>query len=111
MSRTYGVIIPMLVMLDPRAEGGYVRAVCLRASDLVDSLGEKMLSGKLSPLMKQSATGGTHRALSDSAGTNPVNGTWSRVTARTVMRITMQLSLLDKHDEVADVAFPVFRRH
>ncbi|MCG6395802.1 molybdopterin-dependent oxidoreductase, partial [Vibrio alginolyticus] len=38
--RTYSDM-PMLVMLDPRAEGGYVPGRMLRASDLVDSLGEK----------------------------------------------------------------------
>lgn len=106
--RTYSDM-PMLVMLDPRAEGGYVPGRMLRASDLMDSLGEKenaewktiAVDENSQQLVAPQGSIGFRWDKSRKWNLEPRDG-------KSGDEITMQLSLLDKHDEVADVAFPYF---
>ena len=106
--RTY-TDLPMLVMLEPRAQGGYVPGRMLRASDLVDSLGEKENAE-----WKTIAIDETSQQLVAPQGS--IGFRWDKSRkwnleprdGKTGDEITMQLSLLGKHDEIADVAFPYF---
>ncbi len=96
--------MPMLVLLDERADGSYVPGRMMRASDLVDGLGEAN-----NPEWKPSRS--------------TVRANWSRPTVLSVfagakgkmepepvaagVETELSLSLLGQHDDVAGVAFPI----
>ncbi|QGF26125.1 nitrate reductase subunit alpha [Pantoea eucalypti] len=101
--------MPMLVMLEPR-EGGYFAAGRqLRASDLVDGLGQEN-----NPEWKTVAINEATRELTAPQGSIGFRwgekGKWNleQRDGLSQKEVELQLSLLGSHDEVVEVGFPYF---
>ena len=103
--RTY-TDMPMLVMLEPRDDGSYVPGRMLRASDLLDGLGETN-----NPEWKTVActADGELVAPNGSIGFRwGEKGKWNLEPLADGKTVELTLSLLDIRDSVASVAFPYF---
>ncbi|QHM74631.1 Respiratory nitrate reductase 1 alpha chain [Mixta theicola] len=101
--------MPMLVMLEPREGGYYAAGRMLRASDLVNNLGEEN-----NPEWKTIAIDGLSGELVAPLGSIGYRwgeeGKWN-LEARAGQDkrdVELQLSLLGNHDEIAEVGFPYF---
>ncbi|SLM63403.1 MULTISPECIES: nitrate reductase subunit alpha [Dickeya] len=101
--------MPMLVLLEPRADGSYAAGRLLRAADLVGNLGEEN-----NPEWKTIAIDETTGELVAPQGSIGYRwgeqGKWN-LEAReggSQREVNLQLSLLGHHDEVVSVGFPYF---
>ncbi|HED6316584.1 TPA: nitrate reductase Z subunit alpha, partial [Escherichia coli] len=98
--------MPMLVMLEPRDDGSYVPGRMIRASDLVDGLGESN-----NPQWKTVAvnTAGELVVPNGSIGFRwGEKGKWNLESIAAGTETELALTLLGQHDTVAGVAFPYF---
>ena len=101
--------MPMLVMLEPREGGYYAAGRMLRASDLVDGLGQEN-----NPQWKTIAINEADGELVAPQGSIGYRwgekGKWNleQREGKNQQEVELQLSLLGKHDELADVGFPYF---
>ncbi|QKJ88162.1 nitrate reductase subunit alpha [Paramixta manurensis] len=101
--------MPMLVMLEPRENGQYAAGRMLRASDLVDGLGEGN-----NPEWKTVAIDQTSGELVAPQGSIGFRwgekGKWNleQREGKSQREVELQLSLLGTHDEVVSVGFPYF---
>ncbi|EJA1221954.1 nitrate reductase Z subunit alpha, partial [Escherichia coli] len=98
--------MPMLVMLEPRDDGSYVPGRMIRASDLVDGLGESN-----NPQWKTVAvnTAGELVVPNGSIGFRwGEKGKWNLESIAAGTETELSLTLLGQHDAVAGVAFPYF---
>ncbi|EOB6159839.1 nitrate reductase subunit alpha [Escherichia coli] len=98
--------MPMLVMLEPRDDGSYVPGRMIRASDLVDGLGESN-----NPQWKTVAvnTAGELVVPNGSIGFRwGEKGKWNLESIAAGKETELSLTLLGQHDAVAGVAFPYF---
>ncbi|HDG1720735.1 nitrate reductase subunit alpha [Kluyvera ascorbata] len=98
--------MPMLVMLDSRDDGSYTAGRLLRASDLVDGLGEAN-----NPEWKTVAYSldGELVVPNGSIGFRwGEKGKWNLESLASGKETELALSLLDNRDTVAGVAFPYF---
>lgn len=101
--------MPMLVLLEPRAEGGYAAGRLLRAADLVDNLGEAN-----NPEWKTIAIDSISGQLVAPQGSIGYRwgekGKWNleQRAGKSQQEVLLQLSLLGQHDELASVGFPYF---
>ena len=98
--------MPMLVMLEPRDDGSYVPGRMIRASDLVDGLGESN-----NPQWKTVAfnTAGELVVPNGSIGFRwGEKGKWNLESIAAGAETDLSLTLLGQHDAVAGVAFPYF---
>ncbi|MGK3124163.1 nitrate reductase subunit alpha [Candidatus Pantoea formicae] len=98
--------MPMLVVLEPREDGSYVPGRQLRAADLLDNLGETN-----NPDWKTVAytSAGELVVPNGSVGFRwGEKGKWNLEPKAAGQAIQLQLSLLEQHDAVLDVAFPYF---
>ncbi|MDN6450471.1 MAG: molybdopterin-dependent oxidoreductase, partial [Enterobacterales bacterium] len=105
--RTY-TDMPMLVLLEQRAEGHYAAGRMLRASDLVDGLGQENNPEWKTVAINQN---GELTAPQGSIGYRwGEKGKWNLEQRDGVSgeEVKLQLSLLDNHDEIAEVGFPYF---
>ncbi|MDR7344928.1 nitrate reductase alpha subunit [Pantoea alhagi] len=101
--------MPMLVMLEPREEGYYAAGRMLRASDLVDNLGQEN-NPEWKTIALDSLSGELVAPLGSIGYRWGEEGKWN-LEAReggSQRDVELQLSLLGSHDEVADVGFPYF---
>lgn len=101
--------MPMLVLLEPRDAGYYAAGRLLRAADLVDNLGEAN-----NPEWKTIAIDGNSGQLVAPQGSIGYRwgekGKWNleQRDGKTQQEVSLQLSLLGQHDEIASVGFPYF---
>ena len=101
--------MPMLVLLEPREGGFYAAGRQLRASDLVDGLGQKN-----NPEWKTVAVDQTTGDLVAPQGAIGFRwgekGKWNleQRDGLSQKEVELQLSLLGSHDEVVEVGFPYF---
>ncbi|WP_034916548.1 nitrate reductase subunit alpha [Erwinia sp. 9145] len=101
--------MPMLVLLEPREGGHYAAGRMLRASDLVDGLGQEN-----NPEWKTIAINQQNGELVAPQGSIGYRwgekGKWNleQRDGQTQQDVELQLSLLGSHDEVAEVGFPYF---
>lgn len=101
--------MPMLVLLEPREEGFYAAGRQLRASDLVDGLGQEN-----NPEWKTVAINEADGELVAPQGSIGFRwgekGKWNLESreGKNQREVELQLSLLGSHDEVVDVGFPYF---
>ena len=98
--------MPMLVMLEPRDDGSYVPGRMIRASDLVDGLGESN-----NPQWKTVAvnTAGELVVPNGAIGFRwGEKGKWNLESIAAGTETELSLTLLGQHDAVAGVAFPYF---
>ena len=101
--------MPMLVLLEPREGGYYAAGRQLRASDLIDNLGQEN-----NPQWKTIAIDQTSGELVAPQGAIGYRwgekGKWNleQREGGTQQEVTLQLSLLHSHDAVVDVGFPYF---
>ncbi|MDN6116085.1 MAG: nitrate reductase subunit alpha, partial [Enterobacterales bacterium] len=105
--RTY-TDMPMLVLLEQRAEGHYAAGRMLRASDLVDGLGQENNPEWKTVAINQN---GELTAPQGSIGYRwGEKGKWNLEQRDGVSgeEVKLQLSLLDNYDEIAEVGFPYF---
>jgi nitrate reductase alpha subunit len=101
--------MPMLVLLEPREGGFYAAGRQLRASDLVDGLGQQN-----NPEWKTIAINEADGELVAPQGSIGFRwgeqGKWNLESreGKGQQEVELQLSLLGKHDEVVEVGFPYF---
>ncbi|WLS79850.1 nitrate reductase subunit alpha [Erwinia pyri] len=101
--------MPMLVLLEPRDGGFYAAGRQLRASDLVDGLGQEN-----NPEWKTVAINQADGELVAPQGSIGFRwgeqGKWNLESreGKTQREVELQLSLLGSHDEVVEVGFPYF---
>ncbi|RWR01623.1 nitrate reductase [[Pantoea] beijingensis] len=101
--------MPMLVLLEPREGGYYAAGRMLRASDLVDGLGQEN-----NPEWKTIAYNEANGELVAPQGSIGFRwgekGKWNleQREGKSQQEVELQLSLLGSHDDVADVGFPYF---
>src|SRR5690554_1752923 len=99
--------MPYLVKLDKMEDGRYVPGRFLRASDLVGGLGEEN-----NPEWKTIAIDEASNQLTAPNGSIGYRwgekGKWNLKQTVKTDDVSLQLSLVEKHDEVVDVAFPYF---
>ncbi len=101
--------MPMLVLLEPREGGFYAAGRQLRASDLVDGLGQQN-----NPEWKTIAINEADGELVATQGSIGFRwgeqGKWNLESreGKGQQEVELQLSLLGKHDEVVEVGFPYF---
>ncbi len=99
--------LPMLVLLEPRDEGYHAAGRLLRASDLADSLGEEN-----HPQWKTVALDSDNGQLVAPNGAIGFRwgekGKWNLEPRAAEQEVTLALGLLNRHDEVTQVAFPQF---
>ncbi|MGB9097081.1 nitrate reductase subunit alpha [Erwinia sp.] len=101
--------MPMLVLLEPREGGFYAAGRQLRASDLVDGLGQEN-----NPEWKTIAINEADGELVAPQGSIGFRwgekGKWNLESreGKAQQEVELQLSLLGKHDDVVDVGFPYF---
>ncbi|WP_347254123.1 nitrate reductase subunit alpha [Leminorella grimontii] len=100
--------MPMLVLLEPREGGHYAAGRMLRASDLVDGLGQEN-----NPEWKTVSIDarGELTAPQGSIGFRwGDKGKWNleQRDGKTGEEVKLRLSLLDNHDDVVDIGFPYF---
>lgn len=103
--RTY-TDMPMLVLLEPREGGYYAAGRMLRASDLVDGLGQENNPEWKTVAINQN---GELTAPQGSIGYRwGEKGKWNleQRDGTSGEEIKLQLSLLDNYDELAEVGFP-----
>ncbi|WP_147199543.1 nitrate reductase subunit alpha [Pantoea sp. CCBC3-3-1] len=101
--------MPMLVLLEPREGGYYAAGRQLRASDLVENLGQQNNPEWKTVALDQ--TSGELVAPQGSIGYRwGEKGKWNlqQREGKSQQEVTLQLSLLGSHDEVVDVGFPYF---
>ncbi|ARJ42835.1 nitrate reductase subunit alpha [Pantoea alhagi] len=101
--------MPMLVMLEPREGGYYAAGRMLRASDLVDNLGQEN-NPEWKTIALDSLSGELVAPLGSIGYRWGEEGKWN-LEAReggSQRDVELQLSLLGSHDEVAEVGFPYF---
>ncbi len=97
--------MPMLVLLDERADGSYVPGRMIRASDLVDGLGEAN-----NPEWKTVAFNSTGELVAPNGSIGfrwGEKGKWNLEPVAAGVETELSLSLLGQHDDVAGVAFPI----
>jgi len=101
--------MPMLVLLEQREGGYYAAGRMLRASDLVDGLGQEN-----NPQWKTIAINQQNGELVAPQGSIGYrwgeNGKWNleQREGKNQQEVELQLSLLGQHDDIADVGFPYF---
>ncbi|AJC66565.1 MULTISPECIES: nitrate reductase subunit alpha [Dickeya] len=101
--------MPMLVLLEPRADGSYAAGRLLRAADLVGNLGQQN-----NPEWKTIAIDETTGELVAPQGSIGYRwgeqGKWNleQREGGSQRDVNLQLSLLGHHDEVVSVGFPYF---
>ncbi|QRN40101.1 nitrate reductase subunit alpha [Pectobacterium carotovorum] len=101
--------LPMLVLLEPREDGYYAAGRMLRASDLVDNLGQDN-----NPQWKTIAIDDESGNLTAPQGSIGYRwgdqGKWNLEQRDGVSgeEVKLRLSLLGSHDDVVDVGFPYF---
>ncbi|MEC5317739.1 nitrate reductase subunit alpha [Brenneria populi subsp. brevivirga] len=101
--------MPMLVLLEPRADGYYAAGRLLRAADLADNLGESN-----NPQWKTVAVDeGSGRLVAPQGAIGfrwGEQGKWNleQRAGRDRQQVSLRLSLLGAHDAVANVGFPYF---
>ncbi|ORM68394.1 nitrate reductase subunit alpha [Pantoea wallisii] len=98
--------MPMLVLLEPRADGSYAPGRQLRAADLVDNLGETN-----NPAWKTVALNSAGELVVPNGSIGfrwGEKGKWNLEPKAAGQATQLTLSLLDQHDAVQDVAFPYF---
>ena len=101
--------MPMLVLLEPREGGHYAAGRQLRASDLVDGLGQEN-----NPEWKTIAINQADGELVAPQGSIGFRwgekGKWNLESREGKMQqeVELQLSLLGSHDDVVEVGFPYF---
>ncbi|WP_419964590.1 nitrate reductase subunit alpha [Pantoea vagans] len=101
--------MPMLVMLEPREGGYYAAGRQLRASDLVDGLGQENNPEWKTVALDQAS--GELIAPQGSIGFRwGEKGKWNleQRDGLSQKEVELQLSLLGSHDEVVEVGFPYF---
>src|SRR5690554_6219829 len=99
--------MPYLVMLDEKEDGSFVPGRFLRASDLVDGLGEENNPEWKTIAIDEST--GDLTAPNGSIGYRwGEKGKWNLKQTARGSDVNLQLSLVEKHDDVVDVAFPYF---
>ncbi len=101
--------MPMLVLLEPRAEGYYAAGRMLRASDLVDGLGQQNNPEWKTVAIDQNT--GELVAPQGSIGFRwGEKGKWNleQRAGKSPQEVLLQLSLLGTHDDVVEVGFPYF---
>ncbi len=106
--RTY-TDMPMLVMLDKRDDGSYVASRMLRASDLVDSLGEEK-NAEWKTIAFDEETGELCAPQGSMGFRWDGSQKWNLEprAGQDAHDIKMKLSLADMHDELVNVGFPYF---
>lgn len=106
--RTY-TDMPMLVMLDKRDDGSYVAGRMLRASDLVDSLGEEK-NAEWKTIAFDEETGELCAPQGSMGFRWDGSQKWNLEprAGQDAHDIKMKLSLADMHDELVNVGFPYF---
>ncbi len=100
--------MPMLVMLDEK-DGQYVQGRFLRASDLVENLGQSnnpewktiALDETSGELVSPTGSAGYRWGEQGKWNTQPLDG-------KTGEEVKLSLSLKERHDEVVEVLFPYF---
>ena len=98
--------MPMLVLLEPREDGSYVPGRQLRAADLTDCLGEEN-----NPEWKTVACNQAGELVVPNGSIGfrwGEKGKWNLEQKAAGTPTELNLSLLDRHDAVLDVAFPYF---
>ena len=98
--------MPMLVLLEPRADGSYAPGRQLRAADLVNNLGETN-----NPAWKTVALNSAGELVVPNGSIGfrwGEKGKWNLEPKAAGQATQLTLSLLDQHDAVQDVAFPYF---
>ncbi len=98
--------MPMLVMLEAREDGSYAPGRMLRASDLVDGLGETN-----NPQWKTVALSADNQLVVPNGAIGfrwGEQGKWNLEAVADGRETELRLSLLDAHDSVVGVAFPYF---
>lgn len=101
--------MPMLVLLEPREGGYYAAGRQLRASDLVDGLGQENNPEWKTVALNQ-ATGELIAPQGSIGFRWGEKGKWNleQRDGLTQQEVELQLSLLGSHDEVVEVGFPYF---
>ena len=101
--------MPMLVMLEPRDGGYYAAGRMLRASDLVDNLGQEN-NPEWKTIAIDSLSGELVAPLGSIGYRWGEEGKWNLEAreGKSQRDVELQLSLLGSHDEVAEVGFPYF---
>lgn len=101
--------LPMLVLLEETGDGSYRAGRMLRASDLVDDLGEAN-NPEWKTIAIDSHTGQLVAPLGSLGFRWGEKGKWNleAKAGNTQQDVELQLSLLEQHDQVVDVGFPYF---
>jgi len=101
--------MPMLVMLEPREGGYYAAGRQLRASDLVDGLGQEN-NPEWKTVALDQATGELIAPQGSIGFRWGEKGKWNLEQRDSLSQkeVELQLSLLGSHDEVVEVGFPYF---
>ncbi|MGC1068360.1 nitrate reductase subunit alpha [Pantoea agglomerans] len=101
--------MPMLVLLEPREGGFYAAGRQLRASDLVDGLGQENNSEWKTVAINE-ATGELIAPQGSIGFRWGEKGKWNleQRDGASHQEVELQLSLLGSHDEVVEVGFPYF---
>jgi len=101
--------MPMLVMLEPREGGYYAAGRQLRASDLVDGLGQEN-NPEWKTVALDQATGELIAPQGSIGFRWGEKGKWNleQRDGLSQKEVELQLSLLGSHDEVVEVGFPYF---
>ncbi|WP_029652501.1 nitrate reductase subunit alpha [Marinobacter daepoensis] len=99
--------MPYLVMLEQREDGSFVPGRFLRASDLVGGLGEENNPEWKTIAIDEST--GELTAPNGSIGYRwGEKGKWNLKQTAKGSDVNLRLSMVEKHDDVVDVAFPYF---
>ncbi|WP_191939083.1 nitrate reductase subunit alpha [Pantoea agglomerans] len=101
--------MPMLVLLEPREGGFYAAGRQLRASDLVDGLGQEN-NPEWKTVAINEATGELTAPQGSIGFRWGEKGKWNleQRDGASHQEVELQLSLLGSHDEVVEVGFPYF---
>ena len=101
--------MPMLVLLEPREGGFYAAGRQLRASDLVDGLGQEN-NPEWKTVAINEATGELTAPQGSIGFRWGEKGKWNleQRDGLSQKEVELQLSLLGSHDEVVEVGFPYF---
>ncbi|WP_314723018.1 nitrate reductase subunit alpha, partial [Rahnella variigena] len=101
--------MPMLVMLEPREDGSYAAGRMLRASDLVDNLGQEN-NPQWKTIAFDENTGELVSPLGSIGYRWGEKGQWNLESreGKEHKDVSLKLSLLGDHDEVVSVGYPYF---
>ena len=101
--------MPMLVLLEPREGGYYAAGRQLRASDLIDNLGQEN-NPQWKTIAIDQESGGLVAPQGSIGYRWGEKGKWNLESREggSQREVTLQLSLLGSHDEIAEVGFPYF---